>query len=204
MNSLTQKLLKTFATASEVALRVDHNFTRDPVLGCEIDRALIAWLDAMAPDADGCERCKDFADDMRKVIAENYAPDERHCSCVPHLRTRIEEMAEEYRRAVDTLNADTLAQLDALQRERDRLRLVLAAERGDPEGAPPGWTSTESGWRKGRMRVRRQGWGWQWVILGATGRVPLKEKMPRAAGVADTAWEAMQAAERAALTLTPT
>jgi len=71
-------------------------------------------------------------------------------------------------------------------------RLTLAAEQGRPEGAPSqGWNRTTTGWRKGRLRARRQGWGWGWVLLGAPGAVPLD------AGVADTAREAMRAADRA-------
>lgn len=86
-----------------------------------------------------------------------------------------------------------VSDLERVTAERDELRLTLAAELGDIEGAPSeGWTRTTAGWRKGRLRVRRQGWGWGWVLLGDPGTVPLD------AGVADTAREAMRAADRAA------
>ena len=35
------------------------------------------------------ERISDFEDDFRKVTSETCAPDERHCSCVPHLRADV-------------------------------------------------------------------------------------------------------------------
>ena len=44
--------------------------------------------------ANTCPRCEDFANDARKVLSERCAPDERHCSCVPHLRAEIERLTE--------------------------------------------------------------------------------------------------------------
>ena len=41
----------------------------------------------MKPDT--CPRCEDFADDARKVLSKRCTPDERHCSCVPHLRAEV-------------------------------------------------------------------------------------------------------------------
>lgn len=41
------------------------------------------------------ERLADFQADYRKVMSDQCAPDERHCSCVPHLRARIAEMERE-------------------------------------------------------------------------------------------------------------
>jgi len=40
------------------------------------------------------ERIADFEDDFRKVTSETCAPDERHCSCVPHLRAEVERLRE--------------------------------------------------------------------------------------------------------------
>lgn len=37
----------------------------------------------------------DYHDDFRTVIDEQCAPDEKHCSCVPHLRKRIAELARQ-------------------------------------------------------------------------------------------------------------
>ena len=65
-----------------------------------------------------CERCEDFAADARKVLSQRCAPDERHCSCVPHLR----------------------AEIDRLTAELEEVRLTLAAEQVRAEGAPSeGW-----------------------------------------------------------------
>lgn len=41
------------------------------------------------------ERLADFQADYRKVMSDQCAPDERHCSCVPHLRARIAELERE-------------------------------------------------------------------------------------------------------------
>jgi predicted RNase H-like nuclease (RuvC/YqgF family) len=32
---------------------------------------------------------EDYADDFRRVVSEECAPDEKHCSCVPHLRRQL-------------------------------------------------------------------------------------------------------------------
>ena len=37
-------------------------------------------------------RLDDYYDDHRAVVAGQCAPDERHCSCVPHLRREVEAM----------------------------------------------------------------------------------------------------------------
>lgn len=37
-------------------------------------------------------RLDDYFDDHRAVVAGQCAPDERHCSCVPHLRREVEAM----------------------------------------------------------------------------------------------------------------
>ena len=38
------------------------------------------------------ERIRQYEEDFRKVITEECASDEKHCSCVPHLRRRIAEL----------------------------------------------------------------------------------------------------------------
>lgn len=113
-----------------------------------------------------CPRCEDFANDARKVLSERCAPDERHCSCVPHLRAEIERLAargDQHATIADGLRAQVatlIAQLDALTRqgvaiqeqlaearaERDELRLTLLAEQGDIRGVPDGWKRTGSMW----------------------------------------------------------
>ena len=37
-------------------------------------------------------RISDYEDDYRHTINEDCAPDEIHCSCVPHLRKKIKEL----------------------------------------------------------------------------------------------------------------
>lgn len=34
-------------------------------------------------------KVQDYEDDFRKVMQEECAPDEKHCSCVPHLRAEV-------------------------------------------------------------------------------------------------------------------
>lgn len=44
-------------------------------------------------------KVEDFEEDFRNVVAENCAGDEKHCSCVPHLRRKIEELEESKKNA---------------------------------------------------------------------------------------------------------
>lgn len=115
------------------------------------------------------ERCEDFAADARKVLSQRCAPDERHCSCVPHLRAEVERLTA-------AQLADEVATIARLEQEIGRLQsalggeiaarqaadvaveeaqLTLAAEQGRAEGAPSeGWTygiiddEGGRGWRK--------------------------------------------------------
>lgn len=94
-----------------------------------------------------CERCEDFAADARKVLSKRCAPDERHCSCVPHLRAEIER----------------------LNVELEEARLTLAAERGRADGAPSdGWVYTAGfyeRWEKGKAVVQNlYPLGWKWRV----------------------------------------
>lgn len=53
-----------------------------------------------------CARLVDLQDDYRATLAEDCAPDERHCSCVPHLRRRVRELEDELdqsKRALDNV-----------------------------------------------------------------------------------------------------
>jgi hypothetical protein len=40
-------------------------------------------------------KVEDFEDDYKKVMQEECAPDEKHCSCVPHLRGIIKRISNE-------------------------------------------------------------------------------------------------------------
>lgn len=84
------------------------------------------------------------------------------------------------------------AEVEATRTERDRLRRILAVERGDAGAAPEGWRHTDrDGWRGNDTLVwcRQDPPGsvahWSWTTD--------KER-----GVAPTALEAMEAADRAA------
>lgn len=52
--------------------------------------ARVAELEASNVEKD--ERLSDFIESYQKVIGEECSPDERHCTCVPSLRTRIAEL----------------------------------------------------------------------------------------------------------------
>jgi len=70
-------------------LRPEHGGLARPdiclVGGADI-AALIAEVERLR------ERIADFEDDFRKVTSETCAPDERHCSCVPHLRAEVSRL----------------------------------------------------------------------------------------------------------------
>ena len=127
MSPLTRALLQALANASETTLVIHHGFTRDPVLGCEVDRALIAWLDAQAPDAKGCAQCAD-------LTAERDAARARADAIMAECAAATAEVCEAANRVIA---------------ERDEARLTLAAEQGKAEGAPSdGWTYDGSAWSK--------------------------------------------------------
>lgn len=67
------------------------------------------------------ELLADFQADYRKVMSDQCAPDERHCSCVPHLRARIAELERE---RVDLINGADLAadRANRHRQERDAAR----------------------------------------------------------------------------------
>ena len=70
------------------------------------------------------EHAQDFEDDYRKVMSDQCAPDERHCSCVPHLRARIAELERE---RVDLINGADLAadRANRHRQERDAARVEI-------------------------------------------------------------------------------
>ena len=50
------------------------------------------WLKAKERIAELTEELEDWRDNACRVLAEECAPDEMHCSCVPVLRRRIAEL----------------------------------------------------------------------------------------------------------------
>ena len=74
------------------------------------------------------ERVRDFEDDFKNTLSEKCAPDEKHCSCVPHLRRRIAELeAPGGMGSVHELNAlieELQPQIQEVSSERDHLAKV--------------------------------------------------------------------------------
>lgn len=61
-------------------------------------RAALADLDTARAEAAALRaRIADYEDDHRAVVAGQCAQDERHCSCVPHLRREVERLTENLR-----------------------------------------------------------------------------------------------------------
>lgn len=75
-----------------------------------------------------CERCEDFAADARKVLSQRCAPDERHCSCVPHLRAEIDRLTAE-RAAVRAALVDSGT--EPVTEDMGRLAALVAAQLAD-------------------------------------------------------------------------
>ena len=92
-----------------------------------------------------------FSDDFRRVTSETCAPDELHCSCVPHLRAAVEAAraeavtmrtwAEEAAKA-ENENAEDL---EVTRYERDEARRMLA-ECAILTGTDTDGNTLESGW----------------------------------------------------------
>lgn len=74
-----------------------------------------------------------------------------------------------YRKAKQENDERFMLERDEARRERDELRLTLAAEQGRPEGAPSeGWAYTDGfyeRWEKGKVVVQNlPPLGWRWRI----------------------------------------
>jgi hypothetical protein len=54
-------------------------------------------------------RLKELEEDARRILNEDCAPDEKHCSCVPHLRAAKEQAEAERDRLQEALEAEVLA-----------------------------------------------------------------------------------------------
>ncbi len=67
---------------------------------CTNTRSVLGWpgyqiISAMVSEIETLrEKISDFEDDFRKVVSDNCAPDEKHCSCVPHLRQENSRLRE--------------------------------------------------------------------------------------------------------------
>jgi hypothetical protein len=124
----------------------------------------------------------------------DYDPPDEGCPGCDDLHAEAQRLREQLAEQDEVLSEVTA--------ERDRLARVLAVERGDVTAAPDGWR-----WR-GSWRVERgedlwasvalvtQGaerW-WGWYVGGAPSRLD---------GRADTALEAMEAADAALARVTP-
>ncbi len=64
--------------------RVPYRRESPPTLEADL-KALIEEIEMLR------DKTEQFEDDFRKVMSERCAPDERHCSCVPHLRKALNE-----------------------------------------------------------------------------------------------------------------
>lgn len=80
-----------------------------------------------------CERCEDFAADARKVLSQRCAPDERHCSCVPHLRAEIDRLSAELNARV----TEGVRTIGALEDDIDLLLDLLGVAEEDQDSGCP-------------------------------------------------------------------
>jgi regulator of replication initiation timing len=81
-------------------------------------------MDQMWPLLDAAERWLDIQDDIKTVMDEKCASDERHCACVPHLRKQITELlevAEIQGAAIRESNDETRKDIDNLKKIHDKI-----------------------------------------------------------------------------------
>jgi len=64
--------------------RVPYRRESPPTLEADL-KALLEEIEVLR------ERNEQLEEDFKKVVSENCAPDEKHCSCVPHLRRALKE-----------------------------------------------------------------------------------------------------------------
>lgn len=81
----------------EHALHLAHRMALSHYRGTDVHE-----LASMA--AQMAERLIDFEADFKKTVADTCAPDEKHCSCVPHLRRALDELAKKSDSEVDNEN----------------------------------------------------------------------------------------------------
>ena len=70
--------------------RVERGALKSEVVALRAERDTLR-----AENARLTARITDYEDDHRAVVAEKCAPDERHCSCVPHLRNEVRRLTAE-------------------------------------------------------------------------------------------------------------
>ncbi len=173
-------------------------------LGGEYERGLEYTLDLET-------QLSDLTDDFHRVMDEDCSTDEKHCSCVPHLRRRIAELEapgecnsiHKLQAQIRTMGSEieSIAPLreelldtkiavrhwKKLATEVDDLHSrMIRVENGDESAAPDGWMWTTQGWRKADLLVKRK---WMFgpcvrVVLDEDGHEIHCETFPNA-------WEAM-------------
>jgi len=90
----------------------------------EVERLREALADASETRralADALAWIEDYKADHRAVVEGQCAPDERHCSCVPHLRRALAEMHEALADIARGDYSDPLCQRTPEQRAREAL-----------------------------------------------------------------------------------
>jgi hypothetical protein len=70
------------------------------------------------------DRSADYEADFRRVVNEECAPDEKHCSCVPHLRRQLAQRDAELEKAKDLI-------------DEWKASAMLDDGAGDPDGIKP-------------------------------------------------------------------
>jgi hypothetical protein len=75
------------------------------------------------------ERDDNFCDDFHRVTSEACAPDELHCSCVPHLRAQVSEL--------QTLGASLHKAADVGAQAERAAVVAFLREQGRVAGASP-------------------------------------------------------------------
>ena len=79
-------------------------------------------------------RLAEFESDFRAITGERCAPDEQHCSCVPHLRRALVEAQRERDEAL-VAKVNEIAKRQEVERERDRFTIRDADTRIVSQGA---------------------------------------------------------------------
>jgi hypothetical protein len=127
----------------------------------------------------------------------DYDPPDEGCPGCDDLYAEAERLREQLAEVRGQAD-DLLVLHDEVEAERDRLARVLAVERGDQTAAPDGWRPAGASWLRrtsgalGAVSPQQLGHerSWTWSVNDAIGR-------------ADTALEAMEAADAALVGVTP-
>jgi len=88
-------------------------------------------IDALAAETarreEAEERLSEFVEDFRRVINDECAPDEKHCSCVPHLRARLRRVEGAARDARERLDQGAEPGQRLFARAVDAIKILDAA-----------------------------------------------------------------------------